>query len=71
MDGVANTRDDVISSANQNSREAEMLESCIGLLKDELDSLKRKESNRCNMKIVSCKVADVKGEVNNLVDGLR
>lgn len=46
-----------------------MLESRTGLLKDELELLKRKESNGCNMEVVRRKVADAKGEENYLVDG--
>lgn len=48
-----------------------MLVACIGLMKDELDSLKRKESTACNMEVVSLKAADTKGKMNSLADHLR
>lgn len=43
MDGVARTRDDAISPANERGWKASMFESRFRLLKDELDSLKRKK----------------------------
>lgn len=48
-----------------------MGESCIGLLKNELDFQRRKETTGYKTEAVSCKVADAKGEVNSLDDGLR
>lgn len=47
-----------------------MLKACIGFLKIELDPLKRMESTGCEMKKVSCKVADAKGNMNSLADGM-
>lgn len=40
------------------------------LLKDDVDSLKRKESFICNMDVGRRKVADVKGDMEELVHGL-
>lgn len=70
MNGDANTRHEATSFASKKGRGAKLLEPRNGLLLDELDFLKRKESAWCNKELVSRKLADVKGEVNNLVDGL-
>lgn len=48
-----------------------MLEARIGLLIDELDSLKRKEPTACNTEVVSRKVVDENSDGNDLVDGIR
>lgn len=48
-----------------------MLESRSRLLKNELDSLKRKVSMGCDMDIAGRKVANADGKVNILVNGLR
>lgn len=71
MDEVVKIRGDATSSANKRGREAKLLESRTRLLKDELYSLRRKESPGCDMKLVGRQVADARGEVNNLVHGLR
>lgn len=74
---VAKTRDDAICSANGKVREAKLLEFCSAFLKDELDSLERKELLGCDMEIVDREVAEAKHEMNtwlmrvDLVDGLR
>lgn len=48
-----------------------MPNSRIRLLTDELNSLKRKEKTVCYMEVVSCKLADTKSELSNLVSWLR
>lgn len=48
-----------------------MIELRISLLKEELDSLKRKDTTGCNMDIVERKATLVKGGENKLVDRLR
>lgn len=48
-----------------------MIETRISVLKDELESLKRKESISCSVKIVDCKVADADGDMHDLVGCLR
>lgn len=69
-DGVAKTRDNMITSAHAKGREAKIHDFCIGLLKDELESLKQKELTECNTEVVRCKVAKAKDKVTNVVDGL-
>lgn len=71
MDGAVKTRDDAISSAKEKDWKTKMLESCIGLWKDGLYLLKRKESTGCDVEVVSRKVANAKGKDNNLVDETR
>lgn len=58
MSEVSKVRDDAISSANERCRDPRMLDSSISLLKDEPDLLKRKETTRCDLEILGCKVAD-------------
>lgn len=69
-DGFSKTCDETTSSVMEKGREANMLECYIGLLKDELESLKRKDLIGCDMEVVSHKVADSKGKVSNFIDRL-
>lgn len=71
MGEVVEIRYDAISFASWRCREAKRLESCDGLLKYELDSLKRNESTGCGMEIVGPKVADAEGKVSSLLAWLR
>lgn len=48
-----------------------MLEARICFLKDEIISLVRKELTRCDIKVVSRKAADVKGDMKELVGDLQ
>lgn len=48
-----------------------MVESRINLLKDELNSLKWKESTGCDTDIVCRNVVEAKSKVNNLINELR
>lgn len=63
-------RADATRSVNEQSRGSRMLEGRSDLNNDELDSLDRKESYGCVMEIVRCKVADTKGKMISLVNGL-
>lgn len=65
MDGVARTRDDAIISANEKGWKAKILEPCIGVLTDMVDSLKQMDLTICDMKIVGCKVVHTNGEARN------
>lgn len=51
---VGKARDDVTRSTDVKRRRARMLKSLVSLLKDELNSLKRKKTTGCDMENVSC-----------------
>lgn len=59
--------DDVVGLIVEQGRQGRALKARIGPSKDKSDSLKQKKSADCDMKIVSCKVADAKSDRNNLV----
>lgn len=67
---VSKDRYKAANAAGEKSCQARMLVSRIGLLMDELNLLKRKETSGCGMDIVVCKFVDAKGEVNKFFDGL-
>lgn len=69
MDGAVKTRDNGTRYADRKGWKAEMQETCISLLKDESNLLKRKELPGCDLEVVSHKVADAKGKISDLVDG--
>lgn len=71
MAEVVKVRDDATSSANEKGWHARLFELHISLLNDVPESLKRKESTKCDTEVVSRKAADAKRNKNNLVDGLR
>lgn len=71
MSEVAEADADATGSATEQSQQVRILEVCIDLLKNEPDSLNRKESIGCNTEFVSRKVADAVGDINNLAGGLR
>lgn len=48
-----------------------MLKSWAGLLTNDLDALKQKETTGCVMEVWGCKAADAKSKINSLVDELR
>lgn len=68
---VDKIRDDATWSANEKGREAKIVKSRISLLENELDFLKRKKPAACNKEVLGRMIADAKGEVNSLIDGLR
>lgn len=70
MGEIFKAHDDAFDMAAEQSRQAGMLEAHIGLLRDELDSLKWMESTSCDMEVVRRKVADDKGDMNGLVSSL-
>lgn len=59
------------SIAYEKGRDAKMLELRISVLKDVQRLSERKRLAGCNKEIKSRKVADVKGVLNNFVDGMR
>lgn len=68
---AAKTSDGAASFADRKGRPARMIGFRSTLLEDDLDSLKRMKTMRCNLNVVSRKVADAKGKVNSLADWLR
>lgn len=70
MSEVVKVCNETISLAKGKERQAKMLESRFASLKAKLDLLKRKEMTGGDMKIVGRKVANVEGEVNQLVEVL-
>lgn len=69
MGEIVKTRDDASCFANEQSRESSILDACVELLKNELNSVVRKGSTGCDMEAVCCRAAVAKGEINSFVDG--
>lgn len=63
-------QDDTIRSTTRQFRQTRMPDARVSFLADELDLLKRKVSTGCDMVVVRRKVADAKGDIKKLGDGL-
>lgn len=70
MSEVAKAHDDSDGLAEEQNRQIRMPEARIGLLEDEFDSIKRKDSTGGNTEAVSHMVADVKDDMKGFVDRL-
>lgn len=71
MSKVINASSALTGPATGQTLKARILEAFTCFLKEELDSLKRRESAVCNAEVVSRKVANAKSNMNHLIDGLR
>lgn len=71
LDQIVELHGDATSSGNEQSSQPRMLNARIDLLNNKLDTTKQNEWTGCDMEVICSKVANTKGEMDSLEDGLR